>query len=80
MILDFKQLSVDITARMLNKQNAAMRRYNLTVPLTPEDHERLRALARAGMRKFTDQIRLLIREAYRREFEDQKKEECHESA
>ena len=57
-----------------------MKRYNLTVPLDREDYERLRKLALAGMRKFTDQVRLLIREAYRREFEDQKKEECHESA
>jgi len=55
-----------------------MKRYNLTVPLTPEDHERLLALARAGMRKFTDQIRLLIREAYEREFEQKDKEVCHE--
>ena len=58
-----------------------MKRYNLTVPLTPEDHERLLALARAGMRKFTDQIRLLIREAYLREFgqqQNQNREVRHE--
>jgi len=55
-----------------------MKRYNLTVPLDREDYERLRKLALAGMRKFTDQVRLLIREAYRREFEDQKNEVCHE--
>lgn len=53
-----------------------MKRYNLTVPLDRDDYERLRKLALAGMRKFTDQIRLLIREAYAREFEDQ--EVCHE--
>jgi len=62
------------------KTGNAMKRYNLTVPLDRDDYERLRKLALVGMRKFTDQVRLLIREAYRREFEDQKKEECHESA
>jgi len=56
-----------------------MKRYNLTVPLTPEDHERLLALARAGMRKFTDQIRLLIRQEYERTF-NQQTEDRHEKA
>ena len=56
-----------------------MKRYNLTVPLDRDDYERLRKLALVGMRKFTDQVRLLIREAYAREFEDQKNEVRHET-
>jgi ribulose bisphosphate carboxylase small subunit len=55
-----------------------MKRYNLTVPLDRDDYERLRKLALVGMRKFTDQIRLLIRQEYERTF--QQTEERHEKA
>lgn len=48
-------------------------KYTLTVPLSPEDRDRLYELALRNYRKLTDQIRLLIREAYRREIELQKK-------
>ena len=48
-------------------------KYTLTVPLSPEDRDRLYELASRNYRKLTDQIRLLIREAYRREIELQKK-------
>lgn len=56
-----------------------MKRYNLTVPLDREDYERLRKLALVGMRKFTDQIRLLIRQEYERTF-NQQTEERHGKA
>lgn len=48
-------------------------KYTLTVPLSPEDRDRLYELASRNYRKLTDQIRLLICEAYRREIELQKK-------
>lgn len=48
-------------------------KYTLTVPLSPEDRDRLYELASRNYRKLTDQIRLLIHEAYRREIELQKK-------
>jgi len=52
-----------------------MKRYNLTVPLDRDDYERLRKLALVGMRKLTDQIRLLIRQEYERTFDQQTRHE-----